>query len=270
MAHLTLEEVAARRAEVRQVRELMFRADVKAKRVAKIKSKTYRKIQRKLKDKNTLTAEEMQLLDPEAEEAERMKAEMERAKERATMRHKNTGKWARQVMGRGKDMDADQRRELMAQLEKGDRLRRRIQGLGSDDEGELEGGSDGESGGEDDNGAGIANRAFDELAALDREQPSGDDGPGLKKKKHGGIMDMKFMRDAAAREDREADAMADDFRAELVGLTGNGDDVDDGAEKEVPISTALNVGGNEGRLVFRPAASEVRTMFSFYIISDFH
>jgi U3 small nucleolar RNA-associated protein 14 len=48
---LTVEEVAARRAELRKMKELMFRAEVKAKRVAKIKSKTYRRLRRKEKEK---------------------------------------------------------------------------------------------------------------------------------------------------------------------------------------------------------------------------
>lgn len=246
------------------MRELMFRADAKAKRVAKIKSKTYRKIQKKLKEKNALTAEQIELLDPEAAEVDRMKAEMERAKERATMRHKNTGKWARQVMGRGKDMDVDQRRELNAQLERGEKLRRKIQGVDEDDEMEGGSGSDEEYGEDgDDAGTRIANRAFDELAAANQQGVESSSSL-LTKKKHGGIMDMKFMRDAAAREEQEADAMADDFRAELVGLTADGADVDTGVDKEVPISSTQNVQGNSGRMIFRPAASEVRVVSFSY------
>src|ERR1700733_8224364 len=73
MAHLTVEEVAARRTEIRHMRELMFRAEAKAKRVAKIKSKTYRKIHKKAREKNALTLDEIATLDPEAATAERIK-----------------------------------------------------------------------------------------------------------------------------------------------------------------------------------------------------
>ena len=47
MNELSVEEVAARRAELAKMRDLMFRAEAKAKRIAKIKSKTYRRIKKK-------------------------------------------------------------------------------------------------------------------------------------------------------------------------------------------------------------------------------
>ena len=47
MNHLSVEEVSARRAELAKMRDLMFRAEAKAKRIAKIKSKTYRRIRKK-------------------------------------------------------------------------------------------------------------------------------------------------------------------------------------------------------------------------------
>ena len=48
---ISVEDVAQRRGELRKMRELMFRAEVKAKRVGKIKSKTYRRIKRKEKER---------------------------------------------------------------------------------------------------------------------------------------------------------------------------------------------------------------------------
>ena len=57
---------AARVAQLRLARELMFRAERKAKRVAKIKSRTFRKIAKKSRERNAegdgeagLTMEEM-------------------------------------------------------------------------------------------------------------------------------------------------------------------------------------------------------------------
>src|ERR1700761_1991487 len=44
---ISVEEVAERRRELRRMRELMFRAEAKAKRVKKIKSKVYRRLRRK-------------------------------------------------------------------------------------------------------------------------------------------------------------------------------------------------------------------------------
>ena len=98
---LTLEEVGERRAELRTMRELTFRAELKARRINKIKSKTYRRLKRKEKDKLSRN-------DGEDEgEAERMKRERARAMERATLRHKHTGKWAQQMKTRGDHVGED-------------------------------------------------------------------------------------------------------------------------------------------------------------------
>ena len=51
MNQLSVEEVAQRGGELRKMRELMFRAEIKARRVGKIKSKTYRRIKRKEKER---------------------------------------------------------------------------------------------------------------------------------------------------------------------------------------------------------------------------
>ena len=46
--------------------------------------------------------------------------------ERATLAHKNTSKWAKRVLKRGKNVDVDTRRALSAQLQRGDDLRRKM------------------------------------------------------------------------------------------------------------------------------------------------
>ena len=50
MNQVSVEEVAQRRGELRKMRELMFRAEFKARHAGKIKSKTYRRIKRKEKE----------------------------------------------------------------------------------------------------------------------------------------------------------------------------------------------------------------------------
>ena len=50
MSQLSVEEVAQQRGELRKMREFMFRAEIKARRVGKIKSKAYRRIKRKEKE----------------------------------------------------------------------------------------------------------------------------------------------------------------------------------------------------------------------------
>jgi U3 small nucleolar RNA-associated protein 14 len=90
MNQLSAEEVAQRRGELRKMRELMFRAEVHARRVGKIKSRTYRRIKRKEKES---IGEKINEDDNEDEEGI-LKRERERAMERATL--KRTGKRARQ------------------------------------------------------------------------------------------------------------------------------------------------------------------------------
>ena len=182
MNHLSAEEVVSRRAEIMKTRELMFRAEMKAKRIAKIKSKTYRRLKRREKEKHI--GDKSDSDEPETS----LRREAERAKERATLRHKSTGKWAKAMRRRG-EMDADQVQDMAEMLVRGDKLRRKIQGS------KESGDSDNDD--SDDDLAQLKARAFDELAELKRE----DSGPDKSKGKS--VFDMKFMQDAAAREQRE-------------------------------------------------------------------
>ena len=95
-------EAGKRQAELRRMRELMFRAEQKARRANKIKSKTYRRIHRR--ERERMKQQEAQdLQDDDDDEEQRYQAAKDRAKERATLRHKNTGKWAKFHAGRNDD-----------------------------------------------------------------------------------------------------------------------------------------------------------------------
>lgn len=230
MNHLSVEEVAARRAEVRKLRELMFRAEAKAKRVAKIKSKTYRRMKKKEREKLAakLGADEVDEDDDEV----RMKREAERALERATLRHKNTGKWAKAMKGRG-ELDEDQRKEITEMLDRGDKLRRRIQGQKDSDESEDESDEDDEGGIEE-----LKARAFEEMSKLKGSEELPEAGKGKS------VFDMKFMREAAAREQIEVDKDMDDFMQELG---------EDGAEGSiVQDDNGAIIQRTGGRMTFRP------------------
>ena len=62
----------------------------------------------------------------------REKEEVARIQERMTLAHKNTSKWAKRILKRGKNVDVDTRRALSAQIQRGDDLRRKI--IGSEEE----------------------------------------------------------------------------------------------------------------------------------------
>lgn len=249
MNKLSVEEVAERRGELRKMRELMFRAEVKARRVGKIKSKTYRKIKRKERER---LGEKLGENDDRSEDEEsRMKREVDRARERATLRHKHTGKWARQMRGREGE---EGRREIEEMLARGEKLRQKIQGVGSEDE------SGGENDDDDDDDGGmeggiemIKQGAFDELKRIEMEDGS------IRIEQNGkgkSIFDMKFMKDAMARQQQGADRVVDDFVKEMGGRP---DDEDSDAEEPIahdvdPTSGVVTqrVGG---RVVYRPGAT---------------
>ena len=106
------------------------------KRIKKIKSKSFRKRLRARKAKITPSLEELQEIDPKLYKREVTKLLRQRAEERMTLRHKNTNKWAKSIIRRGKDgkIDMNSRKALMEQLERGQALKRRIAGVDSDDD----------------------------------------------------------------------------------------------------------------------------------------
>lgn len=242
MNHLSVEEVTARRAELAKMRDLMFRAEAKAKRIAKIKSKTYRRIRKKERARLADKLGEGEDDDLDEEEAQ-LKHETERARERATLRHKNTGKWAKTMQQRG-ELDEDQRRDINEMLDRGEKLRRKIRGEDGSDDDDSEDESD-----EADSEEAISRvkaKAFDELTALDADEPEMPAG-----EKGKSIFEMKFMKDAMAREQRQAHEMADDFIKEM----GGGDpDEDEDVQQDVGVAQDVAVQRTGGRVVYRPGA----------------
>ncbi|KAI6154218.1 small-subunit processome [Pisolithus tinctorius] len=245
MAHLTVEEVAARRAELRMMRELAFRADRKAKRVAKIKSKAYRRIRKKQRERLDVPVE-----DEDMDEEARMKAEVERARERATLKHKATGKWARSMQGR-EGLDQDQRQAIAEMLDRGEKLRRRIRG--EDSGSESDEGS--ESGDEELDEEGIRRKAFEELENI-RTEGEGDTSD-LKSKS---VFNMKFMQEAATRRAREANTQAEELAREMALDLGDAEGSESGdiTENAATQNTSV-VQRTGGRISFRPGASAAAT-----------
>ena len=217
------------------MRELMFRADTKAKRLAKIKSKTYRRLKKKRERK---VAEKLGVNEDSADEEKELQREVERARERATLKHKNTGKWAKAMKARG-ELDEDQRQEVLEMLQRGEKLRRKIHAKDEDEED-----SDNETGDEDQ----VRASAFDEVAKLTEE------GPEHPKKS---LFSMKFMKDAMARDNKRAQDMVDEFLKALAGSDAETSPNSDGDNtQDRPVQVV-------GRASFRPGAQVgVVTLFS--------
>jgi U3 small nucleolar RNA-associated protein 14 len=124
---LTLEEYQKRRSQLAKMRALMFYHEQKRHHINKIKSKKYRRIRKKQRErlKESDIAAQMEE-DPDLVREMEEKEEIERMRERMTLAHKNTSKWAKRVLKRGKNVDMDTRRALSAQLARGDALRRKM------------------------------------------------------------------------------------------------------------------------------------------------
>lgn len=143
--------------EMSKARSSKFFAEIKAKRQAKIKSKMYRKMLKKermraeaeaiasgnLSELARLGLASSAAEDDEIRREKRMKAEMERARERLTLRTRKVNQWARDLMIH-KHGDADGRLQVLEQIREKERLRQEIYGT-SDKFGDEEDDDDEES-----------------------------------------------------------------------------------------------------------------------------
>ncbi|KAI8822566.1 Utp14 protein-domain-containing protein [Fimicolochytrium jonesii] len=250
---ITKEELAERRAELSKMRSLLFFKEQKMKKVAKIKSKAYRKLHKKEKAKEDLSIEELKRLDPELARQEMEKRESARAQERMSLKHKNTGKWAKQMLNR-KDGDPESHRAVMEQLNKHEELKRKIQGIES-------GESEGEGSEADDSGAegmdldedSVRKSAISQLDSLEEEMDDENHTPTQ------GVFAMKFMQRGLERQKKEAreslantrDGLRDDYQSSDEEAAAGGE-----AREEVGGQT---VGGNAGRRTFDAKAAISRS-----------
>ncbi|KAK4046557.1 hypothetical protein OIV83_006009 [Microbotryomycetes sp. JL201] len=263
LATLKPEDLAKRQAELRKQRDLMYQAERKARRVAKIKSKTYRKIHRKRRDKDGveggLSLEDLAELDKidggDRVSEEKARLEILRAKERATLKHSSKGgRWSRTDIGGLDGLDEERNAAVRDMVAKGEQLRRRIAGVDSDeDQNEFD--EDDESDDDDDCADidQIKQSAFDELKSLEEKEAAIN----AAQSKSKGVMGMKFMQDALKRNEARANAQADELRRTLEGMDDEGNDPDDD-DAEAPVAVSEQVGGNLGRMVFGPTAGSTK------------
>uniref|UniRef100_H3CKD3 UTP14C small subunit processome component n=1 Tax=Tetraodon nigroviridis TaxID=99883 RepID=H3CKD3_TETNG len=113
---MSLEEARARRAELQKNRALQSYYEARARREKRIKSKKFHKVQNKGKKKEFLRRfEDLAKADPGALE-ELQKVEVARMQERMSLKHQNSGRWARTKAIMAK-YDQDARKAMQEQLE---------------------------------------------------------------------------------------------------------------------------------------------------------
>ncbi|XP_048612442.1 U3 small nucleolar RNA-associated protein 14-like isoform X1 [Brassica napus] len=181
---------------IAKMRSLLFRHEFKSKRIKKIKSKTYHRLKNKDLKNSSLGA----LMDPEMAKEEAMRQEAKRVEERMTLKHRNTGKWAKRMISRGLNVKYDGPKAAIAeQLQMNANLSRKMNSMRdgsssdeSDDEEEFNDGSD-----EDTPSRLIAKAKEKTLKALeDDEVPNA------------GLMSLPFMARAMKKKNEEANEEA--------------------------------------------------------------
>lgn len=225
---LPVEEVLRRRQELRRQRELLFREEIKAKRIAKIKSKSYRKVHRKERvrdaEREKQMLEEMGI-DP-MDEDEKERADRKRAEARMGTKHKDS-KWAKSLKQTNRAAwDEDARDGVVQQAKRAEDLKKRIAGQDVSDE-------------EDDELPSDDDDELDDGEFLEHVR----DVDALTPKHHKGLASLKFMQDAEERRRKANEEDAERLRKEMA--IADGDDFESEAEEQ-----------GLGRAIFGPQGKE--------------
>ncbi|XP_078067663.1 U3 small nucleolar RNA-associated protein 14 homolog A [Mustelus asterias] len=123
---MSLQEAQERRAELQKARVLQSYYEARAKRAKRIKSKKFHKVMRRVWQKEILKQfEDLRKTNPEAALEELNKMEQTRMEERMTLRHQNSGKWAKSKVIMAK-YDTEARNAIQKQLEKNKMLTTKV------------------------------------------------------------------------------------------------------------------------------------------------
>ena len=196
----TKEEIRERQKELAKLRALMFYEEQKAKRVKKIKSKMYRKLKKRREHREEEKAKQrLREIDPEAARAMDEEDALQRAKERMSLRHKNTSKYIKGLLrngGIGRNSSAKE--AITEQLRRGEALKKQMHTVHDGDSSEDEN-EDEET---------LRRKAGSLLEGIDADMESSD----APKK---GLFALKFMQRNLDKQKeaakKNAEALVDDF-----------------------------------------------------------
>lgn len=219
-AKIDPDEMRKRTRELRLMRELMFREERKAKRIKKIKSKAYHRIKKKELTKNQELIEDFEESEDEQDIA--------RARERMSLKHKTTSKWAKDMIKHGMTKDKETREEMEEMLKQGERLRSKVMGNSSEDDSD------------------------DRISDLENDDKGNFPETDISRNNVGksGVMNMSFMKKAEARQAESNRKTIEDLKAFE---NGNKNIFDDDIEHG---KTGANINLNLGRRVYTPSAMQ--------------
>lgn len=211
---MSLEEVKARRDQLRMARDLMFREEAKAKRIKKIKSKSYRRVHRKQRereDQKLREAREAEGFEPSEDELEAQ--DRRRATERMGAKHRGS-KWAKATKQIGRAAwDEDARDGITEMARRDEELRKRVEGRAvrkefEDNSDSSFSDSEEDFSGDDEEGS---NRLTRQLNKVTGSELVDESAPG------GKLANMKFMLKADAARKKQNDEMVESIRRDLAG-----------------------------------------------------
>lgn len=218
-AKMSAEELRKRQNELRKMRELMFRNEREAKRIKKIKSRSYRRIKKKELLKNKALVE--------GDDSDDDEHDAKRAQERMSLKHKNNSAWSRSMIKSGLSKDKEAREEMEEMLRRGESLKSKI--------------LDREEG--DDEFGDSNDLNLDKDVSYDSESEVREN---LGKT---GVLNMAFMKNAEARERTRNE----ETKRNLRKLHENEDIAEfDQAEQ----NNAIDVHINPGRRIYTPGAAK--------------
>ena len=241
---LSKEELKERQAKLAKMRSVLFYQDQKAKRLKAIKSKRHHKYLKSV-EKRRIEKEGIDM-DPEAMKKEMEHAEYLRAKERLTLKHKNTSKWAKHALQRGfHRLDDNTKAALSEQNQLSEALKRKVN-YQKESESEYSSSEEEEEEAEGAEGAAkratalqkIDNKAKADVLRMLEEDPSAE----VPDK---GIFSLPFMKRAVAKQKEEAKQNAKDFLMEL-----ENDGLEDAPELSDGDKTAEGGSGDAGKIAF--------------------
>ncbi|EHL00550.1 hypothetical protein GLAREA_02978 [Glarea lozoyensis ATCC 20868] len=236
--NMSIDEVKAKRAQLRMARDLLFREEAKSKRIKKIKSKSYRKVHRKQREKEErLNQEALAEGGYVASEDELEAQDRRRANERMSAKHRGS-KWAKATKETGRAAwDENARSGITEMARRDEELRKRVEGRAVRKE--FDNGSDASSSDSDqddsDDEESEESRIQRQLRKVTGSDIISESAPG------GKLANLKFMRKAEEARKKENDAMVEDIRREMAGEGSSGE------EEEA---------GDIGRRIFGPGSQK--------------
>ncbi|KAK2965173.1 hypothetical protein RJ640_019928 [Escallonia rubra] len=254
---LSVEDVKDRQDRLAKMRNLLFQHEMKAKRIKKIKSKTYHRLLKKDRLKSAASAIEM---DPKAAKELAMKQEFKRAEERLTLKHKNSSKWAKRIIKRGMTVqDEGTRAAISDQLHQHAQLTRKMNSMKDNSTSESSDEDDGDEMSTDSDNDG-ASKLLEKARQKTHEVLEDDELP------KSGVLSLPFMvrglRKRKEAADEEAKLALQEYESSLQQLKGKSE----AESKKMGTLSGRRAFGTESKKV-QQSSSKIKSD-NFYSNSD--